>query len=494
LLCSLRWFSSIPLFLSCRKYLLRSLYSDLRNLSSDPASEVTPPTTPSTAQDIGIELNALPPPVSQGRSDKITPYLESKSFHSTVARSVFSIMFAESSMMFFVLMLQGLNIFLPSTRQLSWRFSLIFIISIILVVVPLAVSFLIAVGSKSASAKRSSFLLGPRILFSLIPVGLYLFVLSKIPLPSALATSDSFTSSLARLIVVGTVILGLLSGFGAVNHSWTYLPRFKQGEPTDKDIAVAEHTLHSVRNDLHDRRALAQQRANASDANSSWISRMINFRGDDLTQELRGLEALEYHMSTNVESLRVRKQAAIYSRTLRGRIINFGGLFFAIYCIVRILSCLIHVIDPLPRESSRSQTDLIADMLVNVLTFVTHPDSAAITSLARQLSLALVGLIILTSVRRVLRGATRALRVTSRNLGASLMMLLLAQLMGIYLLSTIVQLRNSFPPASDAEVNLFSTIPQFEVFGAVFDWSVLIAAGASAFVRWGSEKVSGLTE
>ena len=85
-------------------------------------------------------------------------------------------------------------------------------------------------------------------------------------------------------------------------------------------------------------------------------------------------------------------------------------------------------------------------MLVNVLTLVTHPDSAAITSLARQLSLVLVGIIILTSVRRVLRGATRvcvgkyficiishmlaqALRVTSRNLGASLMMLLLAQLM-----------------------------------------------------------------
>ncbi|KAG6838376.1 hypothetical protein C0991_012192, partial [Blastosporella zonata] len=65
---------------------------------------------------------------------------------------------------------------------------------------------------------------------------------------------------------------------------------------------------------------------------------------------------------------------------------------------------------------------------------------------------------------------------------------------GIYLLSTIVQLRNSFPPPPDAEINLFSTIPQFELFGAVFDWSVLVSAGVSAFVRWGNEKVNGLKD
>lgn len=39
--------------------------------------------------------------------------------------------------------------------------------------------------------------------------------------------------------------------------------------------------------------------------------------------------------------------------------------------------------------------------------------------------------------------------------------------------------------------NLFTTIPEFEVFGSLFDWSFLIAAGASAFVRWGAERVDG---
>ncbi|KAH9476839.1 Golgi pH regulator [Psilocybe cubensis] len=129
-------------------------------------------------------------------------------------------------------------------------------------------------------------------------------------------------------------------------------------------------------------------------------------------------------------------------------------------------------------------------------------DTEDLASFSRQISLFLVGIIILSSIRLVLRGATRALRVTSRNLAASLMLLVLAQIMGMYLLSTLVQMRSSFPPpppppshpsssTDAAPENLFSTIPQYELFGALFDWSFLVAAGASVFVRWGAERVNG---
>lgn len=66
------------------------------------------------------------------------------------------------------------------------------------------------------------------------------------------------------------------------------------------------------------------------------------------------------------------------------------------------------------------------------------------------------------------------------------------------MLSTIVQMRSSFPPPppspgdlDDAAKNLFSTIPAYEVFGSLFDWSFLLAAGASLVVRWGAERVNG---
>jgi len=98
-----------------------------------------------------------------------------------------------------------------------------------------------------------------------------------------------------------------------------------------------------------------------------------------------------------------------------------------------------------------------------------------------------VGVIITGSIRRVLHGAARALRATpaSRNRVASLVLLVLAQLMGIYLLSTLVQLRTSFPPAVDgADAGIFAELPAYESFGSVFDWSFLASAGLGAVVEW----------
>jgi len=99
----------------------------------------------------------------------------------------------------------------------------------------------------------------------------------------------------------------------------------------------------------------------------------------------------------------------------------------------------------------------------------------------------LVGAIIIGSVRRVLQGAARALRATpaSRNRVASLVLLVLAQLMGIYLLSTLIQLRTSFPPAIDgADAGLFATLPAYETFGFVFDWSFLASTALAVVVEW----------
>jgi Abscisic acid G-protein coupled receptor len=155
-------------------------------------------------------------------------------------------------------------------------------------------------------------------------------------------------------------------------------------------------------------------------------------------------------------------------------------------------------------------------------------------SFSRQFSLVMVGLIVLGSVRLVLRGVNqvsgevrergyigsltnlniKVLRVTSKNLGASLMLLILAQLMvggnfyvpsdfvlrlkihdikGMYLLSTLIQLRSSFPPPAHTSLGetLFSSLPEFEVFGRLFDVCFLVSVTVSGVVRWVSRQLNG---
>ncbi|KAF8637139.1 hypothetical protein AX17_003043 [Amanita inopinata Kibby_2008] len=365
-------------------------------------------------------------------------------------------------------------------------------------------SLLLMVGIQSSEGPSYRHFLGLRVILSFIPVTLFLFALSRVPLPGGFTPPDIMTDALSRLIILGTIILGVLSGFGAISNSWGFIPFLTSSRPilTEQQIASAQYSLSSIRNDLSDRRATAERSEDPS-TDRSWLSRVgANFRpNNELQQEIRGMEALEYQMTRNLESLHEARNAAKYSATLKGKMYNVFGRLFAIYCVVRIINSLVNILLPSRRHASSATTypDIISELLVYVLSLVSANQNIRLEDIARisrQLSLVFVGILILTSIRLVLRGVTRALHVTSRNLGASLMLLILAQLMGIYLLSTVVQMRASFPPppkpptGDAAAVNLFSTIPAYEVFGALFDWFFLIAASVSAFVRWGAQKMN----
>lgn len=59
-----------------------------------------------------------------------------------------------------------------------------------------------------------------RVAFALAPVALINFALSYIPLPAELLSHNPLTTVTARLVTMGTMILGLLSGLGAVGGAW----------------------------------------------------------------------------------------------------------------------------------------------------------------------------------------------------------------------------------------------------------------------------------
>lgn len=132
---------------------------------------------------------------------------------------------------------------------------------------------------------------------------------------------------------------------------------------------------------------------------------------------LRGLESLEYQMRKDLETARLRRDAHLRSSTIKGRIAGALQRFFAVYCVTRILSvsqmatsqvmadprikCLYNV------ASQRSSSGVnYSDVLASILAygFSRSEDAAAVS---RQISLVLVGVIILSSIRMVLRGVTK---------------------------------------------------------------------------------------
>ncbi|PBK85639.1 hypothetical protein ARMGADRAFT_548770 [Armillaria gallica] len=488
------------LFFGCRRYILRILYEDLQELSS----------TSGEAETIELSLPTSSTSIVQ-RSQKTVTKEER---HTSISHSTFALCFTESCTLFLLLMFQGLDIFTPGIRVLHFRICLLLLLLIILLAVPLLFSYIVI----------------SRPLLSFVPPLICLFLLSFIPLPSPLDSNpdiDSMTACLSRLIVVGTIILGALSGFGAMRSCWLYLLAQERPIPTDRDIEVSTAALARIREDLKARMDEATRKSNNETV--PWYSRVVKtFGSDDISQEIAGLQALEYQMALSLDDKRERQRAHRLSRTLYGRAWNLGGKVFAVYCVIRILSSVINLAFPtLRRTSSSSPSEYnYPDLVAYLFSFLLPYPQERVVAVSRQVGLVFVGLIILSSIRLVLRSATRVsrhpvhhvvqeylrfalqvLRVTSRNRGASLMMLLLAQLIGIYLLSTIVQLRTSFPPpstyaaaADDDQVpdgkstNLFSLIPEGQVFGGLFDASFLLAAVAEGVVVWVGDKFGAGSE
>ncbi|KAI0742936.1 Abscisic acid G-protein coupled receptor-domain-containing protein [Daedaleopsis nitida] len=503
------------LFYASRRYILRHLYHDLQDLSGKTSVVVF---------DAGdTELATLPTPSSAS----ITPgVVRKRPFHSVLSRALFSLCFSETCTLFSLLICQALEIFHPRVRLLNWQVSLGILVTAIVLVIPLSYSIVLSNGTSTLGVPSSrQRVCSMSLALYLIPNFLFLLALSYVPLPPAMPAHNVTASTLSRLTVIGTVILGALSGFGAIDTAWDFFPVFSQAtraHPTDDEVRAAEAGLQRVRDDLasrqRDLRTLEASKASRlytavkNEAQSShWLYRALpTFQGSSesssLAQEVSGLQALEYEMSRNFEVLKQRQADVKFSKTIAGRVFNWGGRLFAVYCIYRILNSIFNLIVPRappsnPGESTSTSADVVSFVLAYMLSFLPFVDlpQDKVAVISRQISLALVGVIILSSIRRVLRGVARLLRVTSRSLGASLMLLTLAQVMGIYLLSTLIQLRTSFPPPParpDTEpdvgiVNLFSTLPEYQFFGSLFDGAFLLAAGSSAAVRWFGDRMVG---
>ncbi len=340
-------------------------------------------------------------------------------------------------------------------------------------------------------------ILSPSLALYLVPNILFLLALSYIPLPNGMPTHTVLASTLSRLTVSGTVILGLLSGFGAIYTAWDFFPVFSRSakcaymllarlsrQLTKPGIGRSLRTTKFVllkgdcgayrRTSSNDRRTFRRSNLRTSvplvpSRNALSYARISSPRAKpagyletfracrettvfgipssvpqitdgrsvaestSLAQEITGLQALEDDMSRNVEVLKQRQADAKFSRTLAGQAFNWGGRLFAVYCIYRILAvrppisrpvashsltsvlqCLLNLVLPrappsAPGESSTTNADIVSFVLAYLLSYLPfiHLPQDKISVISRQISLGLVGAIILSSIRRVLRGVSR---------------------------------------------------------------------------------------
>jgi hypothetical protein len=234
--------------------------------------------------DTSDDTGALPVPTSATTNTPVK-----RDWRPLLSRTVFAWTFTESSMLFVLLVCQATNTFSASQRAANFQFSLYALLVIHIILIPQSIALLVL------SPTAANLLRLPRtILSSFIPVFISLILLSYIPTYTIQSDPPFLTRTLSRLIVLGTTILGLLSGFGAVTRAWDFLPSsVKQTYdvvPAEEEIHSTETSLQSVQNDLQRKQdelsrqleAASSSTNGTSGTSASWMKRVGDtLRGGD---------------------------------------------------------------------------------------------------------------------------------------------------------------------------------------------------------------------
>lgn len=475
--------------------------------------------------------------------------------HSRITHIIFSITLCISMCMFQLIIYEILNILTPLSREINWKFSIITLLILVIIVLPI---YALYCTITSYTQSRIHTVITLCICFTL---WLYLFYsLGTTSIEKNFNTntqSSSFTSyihniflyhilsfenNVSRVAVIGVTTIAIFSGFGAVNCPYTWISVFLQYVDS-KYIYDIEQQIHSTINRiskkksqsilLHQTLQQLQQHMNESNqhsnANSSandvsmsytqWLKSFLptpftpstsshhNTELTNIHKELSNIQVEIMMLSQFLQSLflefyelreiEVQYYSSYY--TLLGRIYNFLGYFFSIWCIYKmIISCVNIIMGRVVRM------DPVTRFLNILLNHMMHVD-IDIEFYTQFVSLIFIGILVITQVRGLLIQLLRLFYIFNNsihmntmnvntydninmnvNINANTthsMIVLLCEIMGMYFLSSILLMRMSLPEKYRMIISrVLGENIEFYFYHTWFDFIFLISASISILI------------
>ena len=247
----------------------------------------------------------------------------------------------------------------------------------------------------------------------------------------------------------------VLTGYGAVDAPRQYIAYFLRPVRRE-DIERAERQLMMTYERLVRRRkrlALARARLSNDDVPS-------------LTAECRSLAALAAATFVDVDALRAEASRVRFARTARGRIYNLLGYAFAAYCSYKIVMSVVNIV--LDRHARKDPVTIGLEWALFLLNI-----EIDVQFWSQSVSFALVGAIIVSSIRGFLQRVTKLFHAYGSPASARLIVFFIAELMGMYLISSVLLMRMNLPQQYRLVVTQALGDIQFSFFHRWFDFIFL---------------------
>uniref|UniRef100_A0A8C6RMU4 G protein-coupled receptor 89 n=1 Tax=Nannospalax galili TaxID=1026970 RepID=A0A8C6RMU4_NANGA len=386
-----------------------------------------------------------------------------------VVQVIFSVTFAFSCTMFELIIFEILGVLNTSSRYFHWKMNLYIILFILVFMVPFYIGYFIM--------SNIQLLHKQRLLFSCLLWLTFMYFFWKLGDPFPILSPKHGILSIEQLIsrvgVIGVTFMALLSGFGAVNCPYTYMSYFLRNV-TDTDILALERRLLQTMDMIiskKKRMAIARrvmfQKGEVHNRPSRFWGMIKSVRtsapgSENLTliqQEVDALEELSRQLFLETADLYATKERIEYSKTFKGKYFNFLGYFFSIYCVWKIFMATINIVfdrvgktDPVTRgiEITVNYLGIQFDVRVNL-----DPD----------LSFCFPTVDFFYAI--------------SSSKSSNVIVLLLAQIMGMYFVSSVLLIRMSMPPEYRTIITEVLGELQFNFYHRWFDVIFLVSALSS---------------
>uniref|UniRef100_A0A3P9HNT8 G protein-coupled receptor 89B n=3 Tax=Oryzias TaxID=8089 RepID=A0A3P9HNT8_ORYLA len=367
-----------------------------------------------------------------------------------VVQVVFSVTFAFSCTMFELIIFEILGALSSSSRYFHWKLNLYVILLVLIFVVPFYIGYFVVSNIRLLQRQR--------LLFACMVWFTFMYFFWKLGDPFPILSPKHGILSIEQLIsrvgVIGVTLMALLSGFGAVNCPYTYMSYFLRNV-TDGDILALERRLLQTMDMIVSkkkriamtRRQMYQRGEDQNKQTGFWgmIKSVTSTQSGSenlslIQQEVDALEELSRQLFLETVDLQSTKERIEYSKTFQGKYFNFLGYFFSIYCVWKIFM---------------------------------------VKFWSQHISFILVGIIIVTSIRGLLITLTKFFYAISSSKSSNVIVLVLAQIMGMYFVSSVLLMRMSMPLEYRSIVTEVLGELQFNFYHRWFDVIFLVSALSS---------------
>lgn len=407
--------------------------------------------------------------------------------HHSVVLLVFSVTFSLSCTMFELIIFEILGFLDSSSRYFHWKLGLYAILFVLIAVLPFYIAYFIIGNLRLVPQKRHI-----RVLLTAGAWWASLYFFWKIGDPFPILSPKhgifSIEQCIGRVGVIGVTLMALLSGFGAVNYPYTSMFLFIR-DVTDTDIQAIEkrllQTMDMIINKkkriaIAKRDSLRQASLNKNQGGlwgmfktvTSGVTNGTSENVGALKSDTAALEELSRQLFLESVDLHNSQERIEYSKTFKGKYFNFLGYFFSIYCVWKIFISTVNIV-----FDRVGKTDPVTKGIEIAVKYLGIQFDVQFWS--QQISFFLVGIIIVTSIRGFLLTLTRFFYAIASSKSSNVIVLCLAQIMGMYFVSCVLLMRMNMPVEFRSIITEVLGDLQFNFYHRWFDVIFLVSALSS---------------